>query len=403
MNPRLNHLHPYPFQKLKELCTGLKCPAELEAINLTIGEPKHKPPAIVLECLASHLSRVAHYPPTAGSIGLREALASWLCKRFSLPDNSIDPASQVLPVNGTREALFAIAQCIYDNTSNKKKILMPNPFYQIYEGAALLAGAEPCFYNCVAEQDYQPDFASIPEVVWQQCQLLYICTPGNPSGAVLSVETLTQLIELSAKYQFVIVSDECYSEIYPDENNKPVGLLEAAAAAGNINYKRCLVFNSLSKRSNLPGLRSGLVAGDSEIIKQFLIYRTYHGCAMPAHADAASAVAWGDESHVLHNRELYREKFPGVLRILGEPLKLLRPDAGFFLWININSIDTDFTRHLYRSKGVKVLPGSFLSRDSHGINPGDHHLRLALVAPMDQCIEASSRIADYLTETNTLE
>jgi len=273
---------------------------------------------------------------------------------------------------------------------------MPNPFYQIYEGAALLASAEPWYYNTSATNSYLPDLDTIEESTWQQCQLFYLCTPGNPSGAVMPIEQQQRLLSLAERYNFIVVSDECYSEIYPDESNKPVGLLQAAAAMGNTTYKRCLVFNSLSKRSNLPGMRSGFVAGDSALVKAFLQYRTYHGCAMPVYVDAASTVAWQDESHVIDNRSRYREKFAAVLEILGPLLHLEQPGAGFFLWPQLSQSDTDFTRQLYRDKNVRVLPGSFLSRIAQDSNPGQNHIRLALVANVDECVEAAGRIADCL-------
>lgn len=396
MNPYLMSLQPYPFQRLKDLCADLTPPEDIELIDMSIGEPKHQPPQFVLNALKENLSGVVKYPPTPGSATLRQTLAQWLTTRFQLPSTTLDPDQNVLPVNGTREALFAIAQCLFDPHSSKKLILMPNPFYQIYEGAALLSGAQPWFYNTPASLGYQPDFDSIEENVWQQCQMIYLCTPGNPSGAVIPRQTLVKLLELAEKYNFIIISDECYSEIYPDENNQPTGLLQAAAAIGNDKYKRCIVFNSLSKRSNLPGLRSGFVAGDSDIIKAFLLYRTYHGCAMPVHTDAASTAAWQDETHVINNRSLYREKYRAVLEILSEPLNLRQPDAGFFLWPKLKQSDTGFTRKLLQQQHVKVLPGSYLSREAANLNPGDQHIRIALVAPIEQCLEAARRIVDCL-------
>lgn len=396
MNPNLRALQPYPFQRLKDLCQDLTPSADFTPVDVSIGEPKHPPPDFILQALAEHLSGVVKYPPTPGSANLRQSIADWARQRFELPKTSLDPDQQVLPVNGTREALFAIAQCLFDQSDSRKLILIPNPFYQIYEGAALLAGAQPWFYNTPASHNYQPDFDSIDDQVWQQCQLIYLCTPGNPSGAVIPQKTLQRLLNLAEKHNFFVVSDECYSEIYPDEKNKPAGLLQAAASIGNDAFKRCIVFNSLSKRSNLPGLRSGFTAGDSEIIKSFLLYRTYHGCAMPVHTDAASTLAWQDETHVIENRRLYREKFSAVLDILAAPLSLSQPDAGFFLWPKLQQSDTDFTRRLLQEKNVKVLPGSYLSREARNINPGDRHIRLALVAPTAQCIEAAQRIVDCL-------
>lgn len=396
MNPNLQLLQPYPFQRLTDLCKNIKPNSALENINLSIGEPKHSPPEFVLESLQENLSGVVKYPPTAGSATLRSAIANWASHRFQLPAESLSAETNVLPVNGTREALFAIAQCLFDQTSTKNLVLMPNPFYQIYEGAALLAGAQPWFYDSPAVKNYQPDFDSIEADVWKQCQLIYLCTPGNPSGAVISQKTMQALLQLAEQHDFIIVSDECYSEIYPDENNKPAGLLQAAANMGNTDYQRCIVFNSLSKRSNLPGLRSGFVAGEANLLKSFLLFRTYHGCAMPVHTDSASTAAWQDESHVITNRQLYREKYTAVLEIVGEPLGLTQPDAGFFLWPKLQQSDTDFTRTLLEQQNVKVLPGSYLSRPVGNLNPGDHHIRLALVAPIEQCTEAASRIVKCL-------
>lgn len=399
MNPSLSKLHPYPFEKLSALYRNLQTPDKAPAINLSIGEPKHQPPQFVLDALTRALHGVANYPPTRGSIGIREAIATWLIHRFTLPATSVDAQHNVLPVNGTREALFAIAQCLYDTSLAKKHILIPNPFYQIYEGAALLAGAEPWLYDTPARLDYQPDFESIPEPVWQQCQILYLCTPGNPAGAVIPEATLQQVLLKAEQYNFYVVSDECYSEIYPDESNRPCGLLQAAANMGNTDFKRCIVFNSLSKRSNLPGLRSGFTAGDSNIIKKFLLYRTYHGCAMPAYTDAASTAAWSDEQHVVENRALYREKFRQVLDLLATPLSLQQPDGGFFLWPQLPIDEIDFTRWLYTEQNIRVLPGSYLSRPSQqNRNPGANHVRLALVAPLEQCLQASARIIECLEQ-----
>ncbi len=399
MNSRLDALQPYPFERLSALCAGVTPACAFEPVKLSIGEPQHQPPAEVMEALQQALTAVVRYPPTAGSPRLREVISKWLISRFSLQPGSLDPAINVLPVAGTREALFAIAQCVFDSADTARRhVLMPNPFYQIYEGAALLAGADPWFYNSPASLAYQPDFHSIPPAVWKSCQMLYICTPGNPSGAVLPLSTMMHLIELSERYNFVIVSDECYSEIYNDESSPPAGLLQAARQCGNDNYKNCIVFNSLSKRSNLPGLRSGFVAGDAAIIKSFLLYRTYHGCAMPGHTDAASIAAWSDEAHVTANRSLYQAKFDKVLDILAGPLNLKKPAAGFFLWPDLKRDDTEFTRELFAQKNVLALPGSYLSRKAQGTNPGTNHVRLALVAPIAQCTDAAKRIADYLDD-----
>ncbi|MDH5764394.1 MAG: succinyldiaminopimelate transaminase [Gammaproteobacteria bacterium] len=396
MNPDLNHLQPYPFEKLAELKQASIPPEDKAHIALSIGEPRHQPPGFVLEKLAASLDSTGQYPLTRGSLELRSTIAEWLNRRFKLGQSAaIHPETQVLPVNGTREALFAFAQAVVDR-NNKPVVLMPNPFYQIYEGAAILAGATPVFYNTTRETAYLPDFDAIPENHWQQCQLLYICTPGNPTGAVISKDQLKALIEKAEKYDFIIASDECYSEIYFDENSPPPGLLEAASEMGNDTFKRCIVFHSLSKRSNLPGLRSGFVAGDAEIIKAFFQYRTYHGCAMPPPTQAASISAWSDEQHVVDNRSMYKEKFNAVLQILSPVLDVTLPDAGFYLWPQTPVVDTDFARQLFAEQNITVLPGQFLSRNSNGINPGENHIRMALVATVEETIEAANRIYQFI-------
>jgi N-succinyldiaminopimelate aminotransferase len=395
MNPDLQRLLPYPFERLAQLKAGVTPPASLAPLNLSIGEPKHQPPHFVAEQLISHLHGLANYPATRGSDELRSVMAGWLTTRFALPAASIDPARHVLPVNGTREALFAFAQAVIDR-SRAPLVVMPNPFYQIYEGAALLAGAEPWFQNTTAENGYRPDFASVPAAVWARCQLVYICSPGNPSGAVLEQAALQALIELADRHDFVIASDECYSELYPDEANPPTGLLAAAAAMGRTDYRRCVVFHSLSKRSNLPGLRSGFVAGDAAVMAAFLRYRTYHGCSMPPATQAASIAAWNDETHVRENRELYRQKFTAVLDVLNGTLDVGMPDAGFYLWPRTPIDDAGFARGLFTQQNVTLLPGTFLSRDAHGSNPGRNHVRMALVPPLEECIEAARRIRAYV-------
>ena len=395
MNGDLNKLQPYPFEKLRVLKAGIRPPVELEHIALSIGEPKHPTPAFITEEVLSHLHGLSAYPLTKGAPELRSAICDWLTDRFQLPPGSLDPETHVLPVNGTREALFAFAQAVVDRNTDPL-VLMPNPFYQIYEGAALLAGAETGFLPCLAESGFVPDFDQVDEASWQRCQLLYICSPGNPTGAVIPQDTLQRLIELAERHDFIIASDECYSEIYFDEDAPPVGLLQAAAAMGHQGYRRCVVFHSLSKRSNAPGLRSGFVAGDPAILQDFLRYRTYHGCAMPPHHQAASIQAWRDESHVRENRRQYREKFDAVLDILGQCLPVERPQAGFYLWAGTPVADTDFARGLFAEKNVSVIPGSYLSRDVAGHNPGMNRVRMALVAPLDECVEAAGRIRDYL-------
>ncbi len=397
MNPDLDKLHPYPFEKLQALKAGATPPADRPHIALSIGEPRQAAPAFVLDVLRDALDGAARYPLTRGEGALREAIAGWLARRFALPAGGVDPETQVLPVTGTREALFAFAQAVVDRTRDAA-VLLPNPFYQIYEGAALLAGAEPVYLNTVAENRFLPDFDSVPEAVWDRCQLLYLCSPGNPTGAVIDIDTLRKVMELAERHDFVIAADECYSEIYFDEEHAPVGLLQAAVATGNPEFRRCVVFHSLSKRSNLPGLRSGFVAGDAEVLARFLRYRTYHGCAMPLHHQAASVAAWGDEAHVVENRQHYRERFDAVLEILQPVLPVERPEAGFYLWAPIPVPDTDFARDLYATENVTVLPGSYLSRPTPAGNPGAGRVRMALVAELDECVEAARRIRRF-TET----
>jgi len=399
MNSDLNRLQPYPFEKLAKLKDGVTANTELPHIALSIGEPKHEPPAFVLEKLAQSLSKIANYPLTKGTVELRQAIANWLNQRFNLAANSLDIEKHILPVNGTREALFAFAQAMI-NRSEQALVCMPNPFYQIYEGAAFLAGAEPYFYNTTQDTNYLPDFEAIDDDTWKKCQLIYICTPGNPTGAVISKQQMQWLINKAEEFDFIIASDECYSEIYFDDEKPPVGLLEAAAEMGNTDFKRCVVFHSLSKRSNLPGLRSGFVAGDAELMQAFLKYRTYHGCAMSLPMQIASISAWGDEQHVIQNRQLYRQKFKTVLEILAPHMQVKLPDAGFYLWPQTPRVngwaDTDFAQRLFAEKNITVLPGQYLSRHSQGINPGENHIRMALVATLEETTEAAERIKDFL-------
>ena len=393
MNPDLSRLQPYPFERLRALRADITPPAG--GIALSIGEPKHAPPQFVLDGLCAAMDQIAVYPATKGSPALREAIGDWLTSRFSLPGVNAD--RQVLPVNGTREALFAIAQCLGDRTNTEKDlILMPNPFYQIYEGATFLAGLTPYFMNTTAETGYLPDFEAIPDAVWARCQMIYICTPGNPSGATLDEATLHKLIARAEEFDFVICSDECYSEIYFDEATPPVGLLQAAASAGNTDFERCLVFHSLSKRSNLPGLRSGFVAGDADILEKFLLFRTYHGCSMSEPTQIASAIAWKDEDHVRENRRIYTDKFRAVLDVLSPVLPVKLPDASFYLWPQLPVDDETFTREVYRRFGLNVLAGSYLSREAHGVNPGRNHVRIALVAPHNDCVTGAHQIVETL-------
>ena len=399
MNPDLKKLQPYPFEKLNALKAGIE-PAVDDHIALSIGEPKHAAPGFVLDSIKQNLDQTNRYPLTKGRVELREAIANWLTRRFKLSATALDAEQHILPVTGTREALFSFAQCFIDRTQHDAAILMPNPFYQIYEGAAFLSGAEPVFYNTVKENGYLPDFDAIDEATWKRCQVIYICTPGNPTGSVITKQQLTRLIELSKRYDFIIASDECYSEIYFDESQAPCGLLEASEVCGNTDFTNCIVFHSLSKRSNLPGMRSGFVAGDAALIKPYLLYRTYHGCAMPPVHQIASIEAWNDEEHVQQNRERYVEKFQAVLDILKPVIDVSLPDAGFYVWLNTPVDDETFARDLFAQQNVTVLPGSYLSREADGINPGSNHVRMALVAPLDECITAAERIKQYIETLN---
>jgi len=395
MNPSLDRLQPYPFEKLATLFADVEPAPGLDRIAMSIGEPKHPTPTLVTDALIAQLQGLSVYPSTRGLPELRATIVRWLMRRFGLPDGSIDPERNVLPVNGTREALFAFAQAVIDPTSHPF-VLMPNPFYQIYEGAALLAGARPQYLPCMEENRFIPDFDSITADTWQRCQLLYICSPGNPCGAVFDEAILQRLIGMAEEHDFIIAADECYSELYFEDATPPVGLLQAAAAMGHLDYRRCVVFHSLSKRSNAPGMRSGFVAGDAQIVERFFRYRTYHGCAMPLHHQYASIAAWSDEDHVAANRNSYREKFAAVLAILEGPLSVSRPDAGFYLWPSTPIDDTDFARGLLASENVAVLPGRYLSREVKGVDPGARRLRLALVAPKSDCVEAAQRIRRYV-------
>jgi len=395
MNPDLALLQPYPFEKLAQLKSCVTPPSHLDHIALSVGEPKHPTPQIITEALIEHLHGLGQYPTTRGLDSLRESIATWLCRRFDLQPSDINSQAHILPVSGTREALFSFAQCIIDKTQ-QGIVAMPNPFYQIYEGAALLAGATPYFINCDESTNYLPNYDAVDESVWQQCQLLYICNPGNPSGAVHSSSQLRHLIKLAHRYNFIIAADECYSEIYFNNGKKPTGLLETSAAMGNKDFSRCVVFHSLSKRSNAPGLRSGFVAGDAKIINEYFRYRTYHGCTMPVPTQHASIAAWSDEQHVEHNRALYQEKFDRVIDIAGDSMQLSMPDAGFYLWAKTPIADDLFAQKLYQQQNITVLPGQYLSRDTEQGNPGKNHVRMALVAPIDECIDAANRINQFI-------
>ncbi len=398
MNPKLNHLHPYPFEKLNQLKHGVIPPADKSAIALSIGEPKHPTPLFIQQALQQHLPSLVSYPTTRGTDELRQTIAHWVCQRYDIDSSWMSAEKNVLPVNGTREALFAFTQTIIE-PDQQGVVIMPNPFYQIYEGAALLAGAEPYYLNTTADNNYCPDFDNIPTDILERCQLFFICSPGNPSGSVLDQSAHKKLITLAQRYDFVIASDECYSEIYADENCPPQGLLQTAFTLGHKTFDRCVIFHSLSKRSNAPGLRSGFVAGDANLIKQFLHYRTYHGCAMSLPVQQASIAAWQDEEHVLENRTYYREKYDAVIRILSDVCIISQPPGSFYIWLKTTIADTEFARGLFALENVTVLPGSFLSREAHGINPGENHVRMALVAPLADCIDAAYRIKNFI---NTL-
>jgi N-succinyldiaminopimelate aminotransferase len=392
MNPNLNLLQPYPFQRLRDLFQGLTPNPAFNHVNLSIGEPKHATPAIISEALAKNLTGLASYPTTIGVPALREAINQWLQRRYKIPALNIDKA--ILPVNGSREALFAFAQAVVDtNVSQQPVVISPNPFYQIYEGAAFLAGAQPYFINTTPDNDYVMDLMQVPPDVLKRTQLVFVCSPGNPSGKVMDIDAWKTLFELSDQYGFVIASDECYSEIYFDENNPPMGALQAAHTLGR-DFSRIVMFSSLSKRSNVPGMRSGFVAGDAKIIEKFALYRTYHGCAMNPSVQAASITAWSDETHVIENRRLYVEKFNMVTPQLQHVwANTQMPDAAFYLWINTQQDDTEIAKKLYNDLHITVLPGSFLAREAHGINPGKGFIRMALVASTEETIEAAIRIS----------
>jgi N-succinyldiaminopimelate aminotransferase len=396
MNPALSALHPYPFERLRALLAGAQPPAHLPHIPLSIGEPKHAPPSLVLQAMSADLPTLGTYPSTQGLPQFRQAVAQWLTRRFGLPTSAVDPETMVLPVNGTREALFACVQAVVDR-SRAAVVVMPNPFYQIYEGAALLAGAQPYFMPGSRENDHLPDLDAVPEAIWQRCQLLFLCSPGNPTGAVASLDYLKRALELARRHDFIIACDECYSEIYLDEAAPPPGLLQAAYAAGHTRFERCIVFHSLSKRSSVPGLRSGFVAGDPQLIKSFLLYRTYHGCAMSVHTQLVSIPAWNDEAHVIENRSLYRQKFAAVVPILQSVLEVEAPQAGFYLWPRVHEGEL-FTRELFERQHVTVLPGSYIGRPMAGGNPGKERVRISLVASVDECITAAQRIRTYLMQ-----
>lgn len=393
MNPHLQLLQPYPFQRLRDLFQGITPNPALKPINLSIGEPKHATPTLIQDALIQNIAGLANYPTTIGVLALREAISNWIARRYNIP--APNPETAILPVTGSREALFAFAQVVIDGSKLNPVVISPNPFYQIYEGAAFLAGATPYFLNTlpseVVEQDHVMDFESVPADVLNRTQLAYVCSPGNPSGKVMTLGQWKTIFELSDRYGFVIAADECYSEIYFEEGHAPLGALQAAHLLGR-DYTNLVVFSSLSKRSNVPGMRSGFVAGDEKIIKQFALYRTYHGCAMNPAVQSASIAAWNDEAHVIENRGLYAEKFNTVTPMLNQVWNTTKPDAAFYLWVQTQQQDTDVAVQLYRDLNITVLPGSFLAREAHGINPGVGFIRMALVASLDECVEAGTRI-----------
>lgn len=393
MNPRLELLQSYPFQRLATLLAGHAPPAGLRPVALHIGEPKHPTPAFIRDTLVAGLDGLSVYPATLGTDALRQAIAQWIGRRYGI--TAPDPATQVLPVNGSREALFSFVQAVVDTSRGTPAVVCPNPFYQIYEGAALLAGAEPQFINNLPAEDYAFDPAQLPEEIWRRAQLMIVCSPGNPTGKVLDLADWQRLFEHADRHGCVIASDECYSEIYFDEAKPPLGALEAAVKLGRNDFRNLVVFSSLSKRSNVPGMRSGFVAGDAAILKKYYLYRTYHGGAMSPPVQAASIAAWQDEAHVLENRRLYLEKFRSVIDILKPALPAEWPDAAFYLWLQTPIDDVEFTRRLHAAEGVSVLPGSYLAREARGINPGVNRVRIALVASVAECTEAAQRLRRF--------
>ena len=397
MNPLLARLHPYPFERLRALAREIVPNPACRPISLGLGEPRHATPALVKNAITGHLAGLSSYPATAGEPALREAMAAWVERRYGV---TLDAATQVLPVNGSREALFALAQTVVDPTRPGATVVCPNPFYQIYEGAALLAGAQTAFANSDPARNFAPDWGAIPDRTWEDTQMVYVCSPGNPTGAVMPLAEWERLFELSDRHGFVIASDECYSEIY-FRAEPPLGSLEAARRLGRSDFRRLVALTSLSKRSNVPGMRSGFVAGDAAILKAFLLYRTYHGSAMSPVVQAASIAAWGDEQHVVDNRNLYRTKFARVTPMLAEVLDVALPDAGFYLWADVSKVaangdDIGFALDLLAQYNVAVLPGSLLARESNGVNPGAGRVRMALVAEVDECLEAAQRIVSYV-------
>jgi N-succinyldiaminopimelate aminotransferase len=398
MNSRLDKLKEYPFQRLNHLLNGLTPAADKKRIILSLGEPKHKPPSFIDEILADGAHLLAGYPGTRGEDKLRESICKWLSRRFGINQQLLDPASHVLPVSGSREAIFSFIQAAIDrNAHNPARVVMPNPFYQIYEGATIMAGATPYFLNSTEENSWLPQLDNVPVNIWQDTQLLILCSPDNPTGSVIPTEIYSKALDLADRHDFIVAADECYSEIYSDENNPPVGLLQVAMEQGRAGFERCIVFHSLSKRSNLPGLRSGFVAGDSSIINAYFKYRTYHGCVPNRLTQAVSVAAWDNDDHVVQNRAVYRDKFTAVVDILKDVLKLNNPAAGFYLWPQTPNNAEDFSRELFLNENVVTLPGTYLARDTINGNPGRDRVRIALVAELQECIEAARRIRHFIT------
>lgn len=394
-NPDIRRLHAYPFERLRTLLDGITPPAGKSVIALSIGEPKHRPPDFIVDYLREHAADITSYPSAKGEPSLREAAAAWLCRRYHLRRNRLSPDHHVLPLSGSREGLFAFVQAMVDRNRNPL-VMFPNPFYQIYEGATFLAGATPCYINTTSEQGFIPHLEQIPERLWQRCQLLILCSPGNPTGAALQLEHYRQAFELADRYGFIVASDECYAEIYRDETHPPLGLLEACEILGRPHFERAVAIHSLSKRSSVPGLRSGFIAGDAQLIKPLLAYRTYHGCALPRLAQMASALAWQDDEHARDNRRRYQRKFEQARQHLEPVAPLELPDGGFYLWLPVpRGDDEDFARRLYADEGLVVLPGRYLSRATDLGDPGEGFVRVSLVPEESECEVALKRLAGF--------
>jgi N-succinyldiaminopimelate aminotransferase len=399
MNSRLDDLKEYPFQRLNRLLAGIEPSTNSERIMLSLGEPKHAPPPFIHELLASGGHLLSGYPGTRGEENLRQSICRWLSRRFHIAEEKLDPARHVLPVSGSREAIFSFIQAAVDcSRHSKARVVMPNPFYQIYEGATIMAGATPYFLNSIEDNNWQPQLDEVPEQIWQETQLLILCSPDNPTGSVIPADTYIKVLSLADRYDFIVAADECYSELYRDENTPPVGLLQVASQQGRDNFERCIVFHSLSKRSSLPGLRSGFVAGDSNIIDAYFKYRTYHGCVPNRLTQTISSAAWDDDEHVVQNRAVYRDKFTAVIDILEPVLKLNQPAAGFYLWPETPIEEEEFSRQLFMNENVVTLPGTYLARDTPDGNPGKNRIRIALVAEQQECIAAAERIRHFVNE-----